>query len=368
MFQETIKAMYNPLNTGYIFYAYTISKFKVQFSESLNAPAAVHLDKGVVLTINKTKFSEYPLEIRLGILKHEVLHVLFKHFTRKYDRNLKTWQFSTDCAINQYIDSNHLPYNAVTPKNLEVLLNIELLRFKSAEFYYDILINYDLSELEQPNEHSDNYETDSFSDIYIDKIIEDVTDEIGIDYLPKSIQEVIQPKSIKSWDSVYRQLLLNSRKYKRKTIKRKSRRFPDNPMIKGTTKETKFNLGVILDVSASVCSEDIANSIARVRELSEEVNAGLYIVQVDSVAHEPEIITKQTKEFIRKGSGGTFLSKGLPSISKINPEILLVITDGELQKRDFKEFNNYKKKIFWLILNNNPIPEALKDSKNVYLI
>ena len=137
---ETLANMFSSTeySTNYLFYAHMISQCTIKMDNTLPAAAGVafnidHYD----LYINEDKFSKYTLKQRLGIMKHEMLHILQNHVHRTEDRAHLPFNFATDCAINQLIDRNHLPDGAIFPDNLPVKTKAKLKQH--AEYYYDLL-------------------------------------------------------------------------------------------------------------------------------------------------------------------------------------------------------------------------------------
>ena len=83
-------------------------------------------------------------KFRMGGIKHEVLHVVFKHITRFLDstggtrrfRNLKLFNIAADLVVNQYIKRDWLIKGAVT---LETFPDLKLHKEMDVGYYYDKL-------------------------------------------------------------------------------------------------------------------------------------------------------------------------------------------------------------------------------------
>jgi len=64
----------------------------------------------VQLAINPVFWEHLSSEYRVGILKHEILHVAFQHLLlRDSYTNKKLFNIAADLEINQYIDRAYLP-------------------------------------------------------------------------------------------------------------------------------------------------------------------------------------------------------------------------------------------------------------------
>lgn len=126
---DTLAAMFsNPdYSKTYLFYAHMIGQCSIIIDHDMPSPAGVaFMIDHYNLYINPDMFDTFTLVERLAILKHEMLHILYNHVVRKEDRVHLPWNYATDCAHNQHIDSNHLPKSAVTPETLGKMLDIDV--------------------------------------------------------------------------------------------------------------------------------------------------------------------------------------------------------------------------------------------------
>lgn len=349
---KTISSMYtNPLHSEYLYYASALSLLEVQFKE-MQFPAAVHFCSkrlNYVMIISHS-FIEYTLNERMAILKHEVSHIIWGHLLDIEDRNLHKWQLATDCSVNQFINKNHLPRGVILPETLGVPPGL------SSYEYYDLL------DVPESQEHNHDWDSGNSGKVSSD-IMQEVTDSIITKAkhftelhgtLPSHISELIKPikagKSKHSLKNILRNFLIP--KSRRSTIKRTNRRFP-HAHIKGYTKDKKSNLSIILDVSGSISSEDISSALSEILVITQ--NQDVSLIQVDSIAREPELLTKRTKTITRTGTGGTFLSSGLEKIKDCN--LVLVITDGYLCDGDILKFRDFKKPVLWMITPKGRVSE-----------
>lgn len=344
---KTISSMYtNPLHSEYLFYASSLSLLEVEFKQ-MQFPAAVYFCSkrlNYVMIISYS-FIEYSLNERMAILKHEISHIIWGHLIDIEDKNINKWRLATDCSINQFINKEHLPQGVILPETLGVPPKL------SSYEYYDLL--------DEPENKEHNHDWESAPSIIKEvtaSIIETAKEFTELHgKLPTYISELINPlKSKHSWKNILRNYLIN--KSKRSSIKRTNRRF-NYSHIKGYTKDKRTNLSVILDVSGSITNEDISKALAEILIITH--NQDVNLIQVDSEAREPEILTKRTKSIIRTGTGGTFLSSGLSKIKDCN--LVLVITDGHLYDEDIIKFNEFKKPILWMITERGRVSNLMKN-------
>ena len=103
-------------------------------------------DDKIVMGINPEFWSKQLKsgKFRMGGIKHEVLHVVFKHITRFLDstggtrrfRNLKLFNIAADIVVNQYIKREWLIEGAVT---LDTFPDLNLQKEMDVGYYYDKL-------------------------------------------------------------------------------------------------------------------------------------------------------------------------------------------------------------------------------------
>lgn len=70
---------------------------------------------GVQLAINPDFFLELSNEHRIGLVKHELLHISFGHLVmRDMYQDKKLFNIAADIEINQYIGHSYLPEGGLT--------------------------------------------------------------------------------------------------------------------------------------------------------------------------------------------------------------------------------------------------------------
>ena len=95
----------------------------------------------VVLYINPDFWFGMNTDERLGVCKHEMLHLCFMHLvsSEKYT-NHKVDNIATDAEINQYIRPEFLPKGGITLELIEKEFGVKLDPKKGRDHYYKELI------------------------------------------------------------------------------------------------------------------------------------------------------------------------------------------------------------------------------------
>lgn len=400
----------SPFFREYVFYMHLISNCRVIFNTSLPAAAGVcfkhdhyqlHLNPTEVIgeavddKNNKTEIlgfcEKMPLQERLGILKHEMLHIANGHIIRKEDRDHQIFNYATDCAINQEIDRSHLPSYAIYPDNLPSKQKVPLR--SSAEIYYDLIDRDQVEKSQDGNgqgggqgnangKHGESRPLDDH-DIWLESegdatlqkeltknMVEKAADNAQKQRgnLPQAYAQMVENLTINrevNWKQVLRKLVGNKKANQRKTLMRRDRRLPHANWIKGKTKDRIFELGVISDVSGSVSDSALKSLWGEIIHICELFNTPVKIVQVDTEAFKPEVLTAKTRLIERKAMGGTFLSPGIEAFKEnsCHYDALVVTTDGYLGHDDVDIFQDLKKPVIWLIEEDGHILDNMNEGR-----
>mgnify|MGYP001116255910 CR=1 FL=1 len=387
----------SPFFQDYVFYMHVLSQCKVVFDESLPSPAGVSFkDSYYLLYINPTEvisvapdgtewlgFSEkMPLSHRIGILKHEMLHIIFGHLFRSKDLDHKKYNIASDCALNQQITREHLPEGAIYPDNFpskEAVNHPD----ETAEYYYSLL-DQEQEEDEnaegqegQPNldDHSlwdqvsgDPCVQQEITKKMVEKAAQETQKAKG--RLPGNYSQIIENLTVTrevDWKRVLRSIVGNKKANKRKTLMRRDRRLPFANWIKGTTKDRVFELGIISDVSGSVSDAALYSLWGEILNICKMYNIPASMVQVDTEPTDPEELTKDMKAIERKACGGTYLSPAIEKFKehKVKYDALVVTTDGYLFEEDIQPFQELNVPVIWLIEKQGTVMSSMNNGKMV---
>jgi len=364
-----------------LFYFHLLTKMKIILDVNLPAPAGVcfrytHYE----LYINPKMFEKYSLDDRIFILVHECMHILMGHLSdqgRLTGKNIDNEKanLAEDCAINQLINMT-VPKSAIMPNNLLKNKSIKVKPKQNAEYYYKLLLenepNPDFTQPKnedgEPNESGDGdgkYEPLDTHDTWKNskgdtELQKDLTSEMiqssieetvkAQGNLPQEIEDIMnmfKRKAQIDWKKVLRNMVGKKKVGKRPTIMRKSRRFQNRPDIKGNTKDRKFNLVCLVDISGSMNNKEVLQGLNEVSSICKTFNISMKLVQVDTMVHKVEDFNKYTKMFERNGCGGTHIIDGALYVKKekIECDGCVVITDGYIESLNEWETARTSKKI-----------------------
>ena len=270
------------------------------------------------LCVNKEFWDTLSDDEQLGVLKHELSHILFKHITSsEYFGDHNKFNKAADCEVNSYI-----PVLQKDPYYYPARFNLE--NNKGTKFYYENLPD----EPDQPQDDSGNsYDpNDSHASWKDFQDLSDAEKELvnqQIDYQAKNTAEHVQkligsiPGELKEYlDSLFKIKLqvFNWKAYFRRVIgnlitselyltrMRPSRRFPDS---RGVKFKRKPHVLVGVDTSGSVNDKELEDFFSEIYYLWKS-GVKVTIAQVDTkIEHIEEYNGKFNKEIY--GRGGRYV-------------------------------------------------------------
>ncbi|MCH2021353.1 MAG: VWA-like domain-containing protein [Saprospiraceae bacterium] len=318
-------------------------------------------------------------DLRYGAIKHQILHIVFKHSLRFNEfGNKKLFGIASDLAANQYINSEQLTENAI---RMEDFPEFQLSRGESIDYYYkqlsDVLddmqnnsnegngsgeedeqdsdnknaagLNPSQQHLknlmeDEENEHLEQHkfwnEFEQLSSAE-QKIIEAAINESIVnsvsriktkDYgkLPAGLQQYINLlidtlKPNINWRRILRIFTASSSRTRLKnTIRRPSKRYGTNPGIKIQCKQ---KILVAIDTSGSVNDDELREFFGELYFIWKQ-GAEIFVVECDTVIHNKYKYKGKPPELI-SGRGGTDFNAPIRfSNEEYFPDAMVYFTDG----------------------------------------
>jgi len=293
-------------------------------------------------------------DYRYGALKHEILHIVFKHILMTHKFEFKDLaNIAMDMAVNQYIDHEQLPLSPVIIDNYP---DLNLKKDKDVNYYYHKLLTVykrkgpvnsllqlqlDLEKFNQNNligDHRFWEPLDASQQKNLENNINQMTRSVlerskkntafgllpaGLKAYLQSIEQNTRPSV--NWRRMLRLFATSSqRTYLKNTIRRPSRRYGSIPGIKV---KHKNKLLVAIDTSASVSNQDLAAFFGEIHHIFRQ-GAEIMIVECDTHIQKQYLYRGKTPQFIT-GRGGTDFNAPLLLANKnYQPDAIVYFTDG----------------------------------------
>lgn len=331
---------------------------------------------GAQLSINPDYFSDLSLEHRIGLLKHELLHISFGHLlTRDRYPNKKLFNIAADLEINQYILDSYLPDGGL---KLDTFPELNLPVKAGTDEYYRLLeqaqedgssesLNSLLDQMngDSPYDHMTWDEFDQLSEAdkkLVQKQIEHQLKEVAeqtekrCGSIPGELAELIQrlryvePAKF-DWKGYLRRFVGNSTVIYTKKLRRKyNKRYSANPGLKI---KFKNHILVGIDTSGSVSSDELKefmNELVHMHKTGHKITIAQCDTQLNSVE---EFNPKRDLEI--KGRGGTSFQPVVDHFNeKGNYTALIYLTDGEAYNPE-----NCPKNTLWVLSSRSQMNDEL---------
>ena len=331
---------------------------------------------GAQLSINPDYFSDLSLEHRIGLLKHELLHISFGHLlTRDRYPNKKLFNIAADLEINQYILDSYLPDGGL---KLDTFPELNLPEKAGTDEYYRLLeqaqedgssesLNSLLDQMngDSPYDHMTWDEFDQLSEAdkkLVQKQIEHQLKEVAeqtekrCGSIPGELAELIQrlryvePAKF-DWKGYLRRFVGNSTVIYTKKLRRKyNKRYSANPGLKI---KFKNHILVGIDTSGSVSSDELKefmNELVHMHKTGHKITIAQCDTELNSVE---EFNPKRDLEI--KGRGGTSFQPVVDHFNeKGNYTALIYLTDGEAYNPE-----NCPKNTLWVLSSRSQMNDEL---------
>jgi len=347
------------------------------------------------LMINEKFWTDLSEEHKLGLLKHELLHIAFQHlttFTMFSDKKLAN--VAMDMEINQYIDGHWLPEGGICIDDYE---DLNLDRRAGSRYYYDQLKQAQDKKKQQGSCGDDNmdklldgmeggqmtvtidkhgnvkdvnipdHQWEEFENMpeaekkLIEKQIQRVLTEAKEQTIKKrgfvpgeiegviKLDEVIPPKF--NWKNYIKRFTgISTKIFTRKLRRKENKRYSDNPGLKIKMRQ---NMLVGIDTSGSVCNDELKEFINEIHHLY-KAGVDITIVQCDT---KIQSIKKYDGKFELEvsGRGGTYFEPVLEHFEQ-NRQFtsLIYFTDGEAYT-DMKP----RKPVLWVLSERSEFNDSL---------
>jgi predicted metal-dependent peptidase len=362
------------------FYAHFLSGIIREVTDKVPTAAVGFKSGKIALYVNKNFFLKELRSIteRVAVIKHETLHIIFKHLfrmkTKNYDNQL--FNIAADIVVNQLITPWKLPDSAVT---LETFPELKLPKDKSVEWYYENLkknaskdseYKRRLMEISEQGTHSDHKmwgENENFSievvETEVDRMIIQAKDRtpvkdhstipLGIKSLIKSIIEKRNPQI--DWKRALKLFSSTSRRTRvYHTMKRFSKRFGTRPGIK----IKRFQkLAVAIDTSGSINKDDFNTFFSEIHSMW-KFGAEVDVLECDADVQKKYSYRGRTPKFVHGGGGTSFdpVFEHIRSNRFERYDGCIYLTDGYAPEPKIKP----PCKVFWCITKDGKVGPHLK--------
>lgn len=376
------------------FYGHFFTGLIKKVSKEIDTLAVGYHNSLITLYIN-SKFWTDSLsneDFKYGGIKHEILHIVFKHIFRYKSFSQKTiFNVAADIVVNQYVATNQLIEGAVLLGNFPEL---SLEPHQHVNHYYNALLdlhnkfadgkneeeaesneswknlkNFLDQDAENQKRHSFWKEIDKLSsaekdiaEAAVNQALENTLKRVkskDFGKLPAGLQQYLEEfeKSlvpVVNWKRVLK-LFANSssRTEIRNTLRRPSKRYGTNPGIKVKKKQ---KLLIAIDTSGSINMDELKDFFNEVYHIWKQ-GTEVFVVECDTAIHSEYYYNGKTPKTV-SGGGGTAFEPPLQYANDVyRPDALIYFTDGYASNPSVRAVCP----LLWLISKEGSDLEYLRD-------
>lgn len=386
------------------FYGYFLLQMSREIRFDISSPTAVNFKNAkYVIYFNPIIFLNHNLKQMESTIKHEILHIVYRHLIRakelKDSYSTLAINMAMNIVVNTYLD--YLPPYAITLEWVILNYSLKLLPFKPFEYYVEeIQKALDLLEADEDaaddnnqneaddSESDDKVETDydpekahdvweEKSDIdektlqeFTEKFIDNAQKGSIPNYLESLISSLKNSKGELPWNLYLKRLMGTVESDKKKTVARRNRRQPDRLDIRGQLRSHKAKIIVALDISGSISDEEFSQAMKEVLAIVKNYNHEITIIECDNEIRRVYTV-KSVKDIKDRSNirGGTKFTPVFDYANHHKVNLLVYFTDGKGEEKLLTIPRGYK--TLWVIsgsgdkLSLREAYGAVKKLKNV---
>ncbi|MGE5633563.1 MAG: DUF2201 family putative metallopeptidase [Caulobacteraceae bacterium] len=328
------------------FYGYVAASVTPAESKDVETIRMIN-DTSLKLLYNREWYEALPDGKAVGVIIHELLHLILLHPYRRDKREQRLWTVACDMAVNKHIHNDLLPEDSIMVDAISKELRENIPRFKSAEFYYGIISKAEGQFIFFEINEGIRVVLESGLEFKANRQMQDETTEINKSALKSMISELIEqarfegeiPSEVSSligeiyktgevnWRNVLKRFLTGKGKViKRKSFKRESKRFENLP---GNKRTLGLEALLALDESGSISESQVSRFFGEVMKIKKITGAALSVTEFDTDCTEPVSIDRYVRAKRRVKNGGTDYRPVFKLADRMRVPLLIIFTDGE---------------------------------------
>lgn len=338
------------------FYGFFLLNLNKEFSNSLPTAGVGLNGINQMLYINPTFWDSLSENHKLGLLKHELLHICFFHLTmRNSFVDKKLFNIAADLEINQYINSDCLPEGGITMSSFPTLtLDLKA----GTNYYYQKLLENSKSDnpdsrLQSLMSGQSGPPTDENGDLHptwkefdnltdtekkliqnqVEHILKESATQINKSRgvipgeMKSTIDELFKIKEeVFNWKAYFRRKMgCSTEVYTKKSRRKMSKRFEDNAGIKI---KQKHHILVAVDTSGSVSNTELMEFFSEIHHIY-KAGTRVTILECDTKINEIYEYSGKFKGSV-VGRGGTDFTPPVEYYNKYKNKFTTMVffTDG----------------------------------------
>jgi predicted metal-dependent peptidase len=300
------------------------------------------------INYNPVWFEGLSVEHKIGVVMHELLHVILMHQYRRMNREILLWSVACDMAVNEMLFQSNIMKDAITVARIEKKLRLNIEKNRNAEYYYDIITDVNDQEISFIGLEGDSILVfEGEMDLKANKISDEVASSMELNALKHNLAQTIEdaysagecPTGLDdSVEEVYKELHVNWRNVLkrfltgrgrivvRKSYKRQSRRYDNLP---GTKRSVGVNALLAIDESGSISDSLVKEFYQELQNINKITGVSIMVVRFDTQCSKPVPLNKFIVDNKREKRGGTDFRPVFQLADELKMPLVIIFTDGD---------------------------------------
>jgi predicted metal-dependent peptidase len=301
----------------------------------------------LIINYNPDWFESLSNQHKMGIVLHEMLHVILLHQYRRGKRQPIFWSIACDMAVNEQLPVQYISKESVTVERISKKLKITIEKQKDAEYYYDIITDVE------------DFVSFAFVDgdsilifegaegLKADKISEETASAMEVNTLKSNLAQTISeaksegeiPSGLEDRiDEVYKEFQMDwrvilkrfltgrGRMLVRKSYKRQSRRYEELP---GTKRSIGVDALIAIDESGSISDTLVQSFYKELKEINKITGTSMLVTRFDTQCSEPVLLNAFVVDSKRVKRGGTDFRPIFKLADECKIPLVIIFSDGD---------------------------------------
>ena len=301
----------------------------------------------MVIYYNPDWFLEFPIRLKMGIVLHELLHVILLHQYRRGSRELIPWNIACDMAVNEMLPSQYLEPDAVTVTKVCEKLKLRLEREQNAEYYYEKIAQLEdlygftyidsdsflifegeskLKVRKMSEDSATNAQINALKSNLAQTLSDSKSNNEAFAILDERIEEVYQDIKM-DWRVILKRFVTGrGRMITRKSYKRQSRRYEELP---GTKRSVGVNALIAIDESGSISDSLATEFYEELKEINKITGTNMLVTRFDTECSDPVPLGTFVISNKRVKRGGTDFRPIFKLADDNKIPLVIIFTDGD---------------------------------------
>ncbi len=350
------------------FYGYVASSITFMETEKIATIKMASIPE-LIVSYNPAWFQSLSNIQKMGVVLHELLHVILLHQYRRENRQILLWSVACDMAVGEMLPQKYIAPDAVTVDRIAAKLKRTMEHNKNAEYYYTLITDVDDTISFTTVEGDSILIFEGESNLKVQKISEENATAAEINAFKSNLSQTISeaksdgeiPIGLEDrvnevykdfqmdWRVILKRFLTGrGRMITRKSYKRQSRRYEELP---GTKRSIGVDALIAIDESGSISDSLVQSFYQELKEINKITGTSMIVTRFDTGCTNPVPLNSFVVESKRMKRGGTDFRPVFQLADDQKIPLVIIFTDGDGEAPSSANQNT-----LWVLTKNSKKP------------